>query len=94
MGADRQGEWRKLLEGYLSRLGRDDIGVGDVHEIDPGHLSVEFIKGGTRRSATLALDDLQDGDRARAALNRALLQISKAVEWQHIEAAGKPTGQV
>jgi hypothetical protein len=90
MGADLQGEWRRLLEGYLARLGRDDIGIGGVRHVDAGHLSVEFIKGSTRRTATLAVEDLQDGDRARAALNAAMLGITKAVERQHIAEAGKP----
>jgi hypothetical protein len=93
MGADPQGDWRRLLEGHLARLGRDDIGVGDVRQVDEGHLMVEFIKGGTRRTATLAVDDLRDGDRARAALNTAMLRISKAVERQHIAGAGKPVEQ-
>ena len=93
MGADLQGDWRKLLEGHLSRLGRDDIGVGDVQQVDAGHLMVEFIKGGTRRTATLAVEDLQDADRARAALNAAMLGISKAVERKHMADAGKPVEQ-
>lgn len=93
MDADLQGDWRKLLEGYLARLGRDDIGVGDVHQVDAGHLSVEFIKGSTRRTATLAVEDLQDRDRARAAVNAAMLGISKTVERQHMADAGKPVEQ-
>ncbi|HEU5298231.1 MAG TPA: hypothetical protein VFW08_01950 [bacterium] len=94
MGADPQGDWRRLLEGHLARLGRDDIGVGDVQQADATHLMVEFIKGGMRRTATLAVDDLQDGDRARAALTSAMLSISKAVERQHMADAGKPVEQV
>ena len=90
MEADRQLEWRKVLEGHLARLGRDDIGIGDVRQADAGHLAVEFIKGGMRRTATLAVADLEEGDRARAALNAALLGISKAVERRHIVDAGKP----
>jgi hypothetical protein len=84
---DQLEQWRRLLESYLARLGRDDIGVGDVVESGPNELQVEFIKGGMRRTATLPADALGEFDRARGALNVALLQISKAVERQHITAA-------
>jgi hypothetical protein len=84
---DQLEQWRRLLESYLARLGRDDIGVGDVVESGPNALQVEFIKGGMRRTATLPADALGEFDRARGALNVALLQISKAVERQHITAA-------
>jgi hypothetical protein len=84
---DQHEQWRRLLENYLARLGRDDIGVGEVAEAGPNELQVEFIKGGMRRSATLPADAMGDFDQARGALNVALLRISKAVERQHITAA-------
>lgn len=87
MTSDRMEQWRRLLEGYLARLGRDDIGVGTVVESGPNELQIEFIKGGMRRSAVLPADTLGDFDRARGALNVALLRISKAVERQHIVSA-------
>lgn len=87
MTTDQLEQWRRLLENYLARLGRDDIGVGEVVEAGPNELQVEFIKGGMRRSATLPADALGDFDQARGALNVALLRISKAVERQHITAA-------
>lgn len=89
MGIERLEDWRKLLEQHLARLGRDDIGIGDVTAIETGQLQIEFIKGTMRRNATIAVEDLQDPDRARGALNMALLRISKAIEQQHIQAAGK-----
>ena len=90
MTTDQLEQWRRLLENYLARLGRDDIGVGEVAEAGPNELQVEFIKGGMRRSATLPADTLGDFDQARGALNVALLRISKAVERQHITAAKEP----
>ncbi len=89
MPVPRLEEWRKVLELHLAHLGRDDIGVGEVSEADAGQLEVEFIKGGMRRTETIPVDALNDADQARAALNAALLRISKAVERQYIEAARK-----
>lgn len=89
MAIERPEEWRKLLEQYLARLGRDDIGIGNVASTDTGQLEIEFIKGSMRRNATIAVEDLQDPDRARGALNAALLRFSKAIEQQHIQAARK-----
>jgi len=87
MTTDQLEQWRRLLENYLARLGRDDIGVGAVTESGPNELQIEFIKGGLRRSATLPADVLSSFEQARGALNVALLQISKTVERQHIAAA-------
>lgn len=87
MSTERVDELRKLLEQHLTRLGRDDLGVGEVRDAGPGRLEVEFIKGGLRRTAELAIEDLGDPERARAAMNTALLRISKEVERHHIEAA-------
>jgi len=87
MTTDRLEQWRTLLEHYLARLGRDDIGVGEVVESGPNELQIEFIKGVRRWSATLPADALGDFEQARGALNIALLRISKAVEREHITAA-------
>lgn len=87
MTTDRLEQWRKLLESYMARLGRDDIGIGEIVESGPNELQIEFIKGGMRRVASLPADALGDFDHARGSLNVALLQISKAVERQHISAA-------
>lgn len=89
MSTDRLDELRKLLEQHLVRLDRDDLGVGEVRDAGPDRLEVEFIKGGLRRTAELPIEDLRDPERARAAMNTAILRISKAVERQHIEAAKK-----
>lgn len=89
MGVEHLEGWRRILEQHLARLGRDDLGVGDITMAGSEELQIEFIKGDLRRTATVALDDLRDPDRARAALNTALLRISKAIERQHIQAAHK-----
>lgn len=89
MGIQRHEDWRKLLERHLAVLGRDDIGIGEVSPVDDNQLRIEFIKGSMRRDATIPIADLQDPDRARSALTTALLRISKQIEQQHIQAAGK-----
>lgn len=89
MSVEHLEDWRKILEQHLARLGRDDLGIGDVTVAGTGALQIEFIKGGMRRTAIVAVDDLRDADRARAALNTALLRISKAIERRHIQAARK-----
>lgn len=87
MESEKQANYRKVLEQHLSTLGRDDIGIGTVTQADDHTLCVEFIKGPMRHEATIPVASLQHPDQARAALNAALLKISKAVEKQHIEAA-------
>jgi hypothetical protein len=80
-------KYRQLIGQYLGEMGRDDIDVGHVEEIDQGRLRVEFIKGPMRRDAELPIYGLQDPEQARSAINLALLQLTKAVEKEHIDAA-------
>lgn len=80
-------KYRALISQYLREMGRDDIDVGLVEEIDQGRLRVEFIKGSMRRDAELPIYGLQNPEQARSTINMALLQLSKAVEKEHIEAA-------
>lgn len=87
MAGNDLGKYRNLLGQYLRELGRDDIDVGRLEEIDEGRLRVEFIKGTMHHEAELPVYSLQDPEQARSALNLALLQLSKAVERRHIEAA-------
>lgn len=80
-------KYRALISQYLGEMGRDDIDVGHVEEIDQGRLRVEFIKGPMRRDAELPVYALQDPEQARSAINLALLQLSKAVGKEHIAEA-------
>ncbi|MBI2246715.1 MAG: hypothetical protein HYU65_02060 [Armatimonadetes bacterium] len=87
MAASEEEKYRKLLIQYLRDLGRDDIDVGHVEELDQSRLRVEFIKGSIHHEAELPVSGLEDPEQARMALNVALLRLSKAVEKRHIEAA-------
>lgn len=87
MAASEEEKYRKLLIQYLRDLGRDDIDVGHVEELDQSRLRVEFVKGSMRHETELAVSGLEDPEQARMALNVALLRLSKAVEKRHIEAA-------
>jgi len=80
-------KYRALIRQYLGEMGRDDIDVGHVEEIDQGRLRVEFIKGPMRRDAELPVYGLQDPEQARSAITLALLQLSKAVGKEHIAEA-------
>jgi hypothetical protein len=80
-------KYRDLITRYLGEMGRDDIGVGRVEEIDQGRLRVEFMKGPMHRDAEVAISALQDPEQARPAINMAVLQLSKAVGKEHIAEA-------
>ncbi|HET6782080.1 MAG TPA: hypothetical protein VFH67_08280 [bacterium] len=80
-------KYRMLISQYLGEMGRDDIDVGLVEEIDQGRLRVEFIKGPMRRDAEVPVYDLKNPEQARSAINIALLQLSKAVAKEHIAEA-------
>lgn len=86
MAASEEEKYRNLLIQYLRDLGRDDIDVGHVEELDQSRLRVEFIKGSMHHEAEVPIYGLEDPEQARTALNIALLQLSKAVE-RHIDAA-------
>jgi len=79
-------DYQKLVAHHLAALGRDDIGVGEVREVDDT-LQIEFVKGTMREEGSIPLRVLNDPERARAALSGALLALTTAVERRHIEKA-------
>lgn len=82
--------YRKVLDGHLNGLGRDDIAIGELSEIEPGQLRVQFVRGTLHHEATIPVDRLRTPEQARMTLNAALLKLSKAVERQHIQQATNP----
>lgn len=77
---------RDALQAVVSSLGRDDIAVGEVAEVD-GHLRFTLTRSGYTHQAEIALEVLSDRERARAALMAIIPKISKPVEQQHIDAS-------
>jgi len=81
----RLGVYKQVIEGTLTALGRDDVGVGDVAEKRAGTLTVAFSRWGHAQTVELPIGDLQREEQARATINRAILDVSKAIEKETME---------
>ncbi len=79
------GVYKRVIEGTLSALGRDDVGVGDVAEKRAGTLAVSFSRWGHAQTVEVPIDNLQGQEQARATINRAILDLSKAIEKETME---------
>jgi hypothetical protein len=79
-------DYQAILQGLLNGLGREDIGVGEVVEAD-GRLEFTLVKGDYSHRDHIALDVLDDRERALGALMAVIPNLSKPVEKAHIEAA-------
>jgi hypothetical protein len=79
------GAYKQVIEGTLTALGRDDVGVGDVAEKRAGTLAVSFSRWGRARTVEVPIRDLQGQEKARATINRAILDVSKAIEKETME---------
>jgi len=77
--------YKQVIEGTLTALGRDDVGVGDVAEKRAGTLTVAFSRWGHAQTVELPIGDLQREEQARATINRAILDVSKAIEKETME---------
>lgn len=77
---------RDALQAVVSSLGRDDIAVGEVAEVN-GHLRFTLTRSGYTHQDQIPLEVLSDRERARAALMAIIPKISKPVEQQHIDAS-------
>ncbi len=75
-----------VLQGLVSNLGRDDIGVGDVDEAD-GKLLFTLTRGDLSYRAEMPVALLSDRELAMSAMMAIIPKLSKAVEREHIEAA-------
>jgi hypothetical protein len=74
------GVYKQVIEGTLTALGHDDVGVGDVAEKRTGTLAVAFSRWGHAQTVEVPIGDLQGQEQARATINRAVLDLSKAIE--------------
>jgi hypothetical protein len=80
-------DYRRFVESTLVSLGRDDIGVGEVTVPNEGVLSVTFSRGSHSHTAEIPLEQLDDRERAKAAVNRAIATLSKSVERESMARA-------
>jgi hypothetical protein len=81
----RLGEYKQVIEGTLTALGRDDVRVGDVAERRAGTLAVAFSRWGHAQTVEVPIGDLQRQEQARTAINRAVHNLSKAIEKETME---------
>ncbi len=79
---------RELVQQLVNSLGRDDIGVGEVHEAD-GRLVFSLTRGDHTYRAELPVELLADEDKARSTMMAIIPKLSKAVEREHLEEAAR-----
>jgi hypothetical protein len=77
---------REFLQTLLSSLGRDDIGVGELSEVD-GMLVFALTRGDHTYRAELPVGLIVDRDKAKSAMAALIPRLSKVIEREHIEAA-------
>ena len=80
-----RGEYKRVIEKTLVSMKRDDVGVGYVAEKDAGTLAVAFSRWGRARTVEVPIDDLREKEQARVAINRAIHDLSKAIEKETME---------
>jgi hypothetical protein len=79
------GVYKQVIEGTLTALGRDDVRVRDVAEQREGTLAVAFSRWGHAQTVEVPIGDLQRQEQARATINRAIQDMSKAIEREIME---------
>lgn len=80
--------YRRLLEGLISGLGREDVAVGEISESD-GKLLFALLKRSHTYRAEIPLAALADSKQVRAAVNAVLFKLHKAIEQENAEAGPK-----
>lgn len=81
-------KYRRIVEEAVAALGRDDIGVS-VEDGGPGVLAVTFSRGARSHTATIPIDALATHEGAHAAVNGAVLALSKAVAQEALAKASQ-----
>lgn len=79
--------YKRVIEETLTALGREDVGVGDVAEKSGGMLAVALSRGAHTQTVEVPIDELRGKERARTAMGRAIIGLSKAIEKETIETA-------
>ncbi len=80
--------YREFLQKLVNDIGRDDIGVSTVLEAD-GQLVFTLARGDLTHDVELPTEIVADKNRARSAMMAIITRLSKAVEREHLQAAGK-----
>jgi hypothetical protein len=80
--------YRRVVEEAVVALGRDDIGV-NVEDGGDGMLAVTFSRGTHTHTARIPLDALKEHGRARAAVNGAVLVLSKEIAQEALARASQ-----
>ena len=86
MTASDTGKLRDQLQELVMHLGRDDIGVGEVTEVED-RVQFTLTRGDHALKGEMPIDALHDHERALAAMLAIVPGLSKAIERDHIEAA-------
>lgn len=79
---------RNTLQGMISALGRDDIGVGEVSHRD-GVIYFTLTKGRFTHKGQIPADVLADKQQAVAHVTGIVRKLSKEIESEHIEQAAQ-----
>ena len=79
------GEYKRVIEETLIAIRRYDVGIRDVAKKRAGTLAVAFSRWGHAQTVEVPIDDLQGKERARAPINRAVHDLSKAIEKERME---------
>ena len=80
--------YRQAVEETVVALGRDDIGV-NVEDGGEGMLAVTFSRGTHAHNARIPMDALQTHEGAHAAVNGALLALTKLIAQEALSKASQ-----
>ena len=81
-------KYRRIVEEAVVALGRDDVGV-NVEDGGSGMLAVTFSRGTHSHTGQIPLDALQTHESAHAAVNSAVLTLSKAIAQESLAKASQ-----
>ena len=79
------GKYKRVIEDTLIAIRHDDVGVCDVAKNGAGTLAVTLSRWRHAQTVEVPIDDLQGKERARIAINRAVHDLSKAIEKETME---------
>lgn len=78
LSARERERYRRTIEEVLARLGRDDVGVGELTEAREGMLAVTFSRGSHTHRVELPLERLRDRDRGHAGHHQRAHRLQQA----------------
>jgi hypothetical protein len=78
-------EYKRIIEDSLIAIRCYGVVVGDVAKNGDRTLAVTFSRWRRTKTVEVPLDDLQGKETARAAINRTVHNLSKAIEKETME---------